>query len=522
MVMPTVERPADVSAEMRAMSTGFLVGSPVVFAVAAVIAYRPSFDGPGEVALALLPLAVLAATITALVAPLRDVSVLVHGTAVAVAIGGWAVLMFDDPGWFFLTFILFPVCFGVGQWLGVALAGAMSGVWVVASAMADGPLWSLLIPVAVFVAGSFLALTIGRVETTKEVMRRNRELESAYLAQEVTLREKDKLATLGRLSAGMAHELNNPTAAAQQAARQLASLLSNPELVDAELAGLGLIDNEVDVVKGFVARFDERVRRPQFLDPIERSDRAAEVQEYLERAGVDTAWEVAPSLVDLGLGPGELAELAGHVRSDRLAGALTVVAAQHNRASLVRSIDESAGRITEIVGALKTYTYLDRGPRQLVDVHEGLDATLVMLQSRLKTEIEVRRSYAADLPPIEAYGSELNQVWTNVLDNAIDAMDGGGAIEIVTRVDGADVVVEFTDDGPGMPSTVSEQVFDPFFTTKAPGQGTGLGLNISHNIVTQKHGGEISLDSEPGRTTFVIRLPIVAPVERTSDDEPVG
>lgn len=500
------------------MSIGWLVGSPVVFAVSAVAAYRPSFDSFSEVLLAVLPFVVFAAAMTALVSPLRSIPVVVHRIALGITLIGWSVLLFDNEAWSILTFVLFGVCFGAGQWLGVALAGLVAAIWTVAWAMTDRPVWSMLIPLAVFGVGSFIAVTIWRVESTKEVMRRNRELESAYLAQEVTLRQKDKLATLGKLSAGMAHELNNPTAATQQAVRQLALLLSNAELAEAELAGLGLAESEVAIINGFTARIEDRVNHPDFLDPIERSDRAADVQQCLEDAGVDNAWEVAPSLVDLGLDVDELTSIAQQIRPDRLAQALSLVSAQHSRASLLRSIDESTGRIVEIVKALKTYTYLDQGPRQLVDVHEGLDSTLVMLQSRLKAEIEVNRSYAEDLPQIEAFGSELNQVWTNILDNAIDAMGGAGTIGITTRSSGGSVVVELTDDGPGVPAAVVEQIFDPFFTTKAPGDGTGLGLNISHNIVTQKHGGDISLVSEPGRTAFTITLPIEAPAGLNSDD----
>jgi signal transduction histidine kinase len=376
-----------------------------------------------------------------------------------------------------------------------------------------------------FVAGAvFLLLSffVGQKDTVIAVMRRNRELESAYLAQEVTLRQNDKLATLGKLSAGMAHELNNPTAAAQQAARQLSTLVLKFGIVDAELAGLGLAAHELQAIKSYSGRIDDRVHQLNFLDPLDRSDREAELQDALETAGVEEPWEIAPSLVNLGLNADELAGLVNEVQSDRLASALTLLAAQHNRASLLSSLNESTGRIIELVKALKTYTYLDQAPRQLVDVHEGLDSTLVMFQNRLKPGIEVHRSYADGVPEIEAYGSELNQVWTNVIDNAIDAMDGHGTIDIVTQVDGDSVIVELRDDGPGVPATLADQIFDPFVTTKAPGEGTGLGLNISHNIVTQKHGGEISLTSEPGRTSFIVKLPTTAPADPTGDIGRVG
>ena len=171
---------------------------------------------------------------------------------------------------------------------------------------------------------------------------------------------------------------------------------------------------------------------------------------------------------------------------------------------------KSAGRIIAMVRALKSYTHLDEAPRQLINVHEGLDSTLVMLQNRLKSGIEVRRDYATDLPEVEALGGELNQVWTNILDNAIDAMDGQGVLTIATHRDGDTVVVELGDTGPGVPPELLATIFDPFVTSKAPGEGTGLGLNISHRIVTQKHGGQISVESAPGHTTFTVQLPIGA------------
>lgn len=345
-------------------------------------------------------------------------------------------------------------------------------------------------------------------DTLIGVMRRNRELESAFLDQELTLRQNDKLATLGKLSAGLAHELNNPTAAAQQATHQLKLLLLDAEQLEAEMTSPGLLAHEQEALRTYVDRASNRIHQPEFLDPLERSDREDEIQEYLEGAGVDDPWEVAPSLVGFGLELGDIEALAAKLRSERFVAAVTLLANYYKRHSLFGSLDESTARIIEMVKALKSYAYLDQAPHQLIDVHEGLDSTLVMLQSRLKTGVEVTRSYADDLPLIDGYGGELNQVWTNILDNAVDAMDGEGAVRISTAHSGDYVVVELTDNGPGVPAEIAERVFDPFVTTKAPGDGTGLGLSISHNIVTQKHGGEISLASQPGATTFTVRLPI--------------
>jgi signal transduction histidine kinase len=175
--------------------------------------------------------------------------------------------------------------------------------------------------------------------------------------------------------------------------------------------------------------------------------------------------------------------------------------------SLVGEIGLATGRISEIVKALKTYTYMDQAPVQPVDVREGLDSTLVILHNKLKEGVAVVRDYADDLPVIQAYASELNQVWTNLIDNAIDAMQGRGTLTIRARREDPWVVVEFEDDGPGIPEEHRSEIFDPFYTTKSPGEGTGLGLNISLNLV-QKHQGQITVTSEPGRTCFAVRLPI--------------
>jgi signal transduction histidine kinase len=175
--------------------------------------------------------------------------------------------------------------------------------------------------------------------------------------------------------------------------------------------------------------------------------------------------------------------------------------------SLLEEIGQGAGRITELVRALKEYTYLDRAPIQAVDIHAGLDSTLVILRSKLR-DVTVRREYASDLPRVQARGSELNQVWTNLIDNAIDATNGKGTVTLRTRRDDEWVIVEIEDNGSGIPEEALPNLFDPFFTTKAPGKGTGLGLNISHNIIVQKHQGRIDVSSQPGRTRFVVRIPL--------------
>ena len=387
----------------------------------------------------------------------------------------------------------------------------------------DLPEWLI----TAFFAGNFVVMTtvifLLLVYFTRQqadalaAMRRNRELESAYLQQEVTLRQSEKLATMGKLSAGLAHELNNPAAAAQQATRELAGSLVGEDQLRSELARLDLSGDAAATLSALASRIAEQVDHPEFIDPLDRSDREAELQDLLARHGVEDGWELAPALVSLGLEPENLERLRTSLPADQFGDAVALLTRQTRRQSLLGSLGESTARIVSMVGALQSYTHLDRAPRQLIDVHEGLDSTLAMLQSRLKSGIEVRRNYSPDLPRIEADVGELNQVWTNILDNAIDAMASHGLITLTTREDGEGIVVELEDDGPGVPPEIAGNVFDPFVTSKAPGDGTGLGLNISHRIVTEDHNGEITLSSEPGRTVFAVRLPVPGPGNHDGD-----
>ncbi|MGI9605112.1 MAG: sensor histidine kinase [Acidimicrobiales bacterium] len=371
------------------------------------------------------------------------------------------------------------------------------------------------------VLAALIAFYVRQMDSLIDVMRRNRELESAYLAQEVSLRQSDKLATLGRLSAGMAHELNNPAAAAQQASKQLGDLLQSARLRTVERAGLDLNDAEQLALESFSERVSDTVGKPQVSDPLERSDREAELQEVLEEIGVAEPWDVAPALASLGMDASEVAHMRTRLRPEKLVDVLTLISVRYTRQHLIGGLDESTTRIIDLVGALKTYTYLDQAPRQLIDVHEGLDSTLVMLQHQLKGGVEVRRSYGEGVVAIEANGTELNQVWTNILDNAIDAMHGEGTIEIATMFDGAYVSVEISDDGPGIHPEILETIFDPFVTSKPPGEGTGLGLNIAHNIVTEKHGGRIAVTSTDAGARFRVDLPVALPdIEVPPEQQP--
>jgi signal transduction histidine kinase len=341
-----------------------------------------------------------------------------------------------------------------------------------------------------------------------------RDLEKAYLDQEVMLRQSEKLATLGKLSAGMAHELNNPAAAAQRGAGQLPLAIADLQQNYLKLDELDFTTSQLESLLALDKLAQESAKHPNDLDPLTRSDLEYDLENWLDEQGVQNPWEVAPTLVNLGYDRSKLASVVADFTPAQFLTLVNWLNCTYTIYSLLDEISEGTGRISEIVKALKTYSYMDQAPTQTVDIHEGLDNTLVILRSKLKQGITVNRQYADDIPPIQAYGSELNQVWTNIIDNAIDAMNGQGEITIQTSYDDQWVIVEITDNGPGIPEEIHANLFDPFFTTKQPGEGTGLGLNISHNIIVQKHKGRIDLDSHPGKTSFEVRLPIdLVPVE---------
>jgi signal transduction histidine kinase len=244
------------------------------------------------------------------------------------------------------------------------------------------------------------------------------------------------------------------------------------------------------------------------MDALTRSDKESEIETWLEEKSIENAWQLAPALVSLGYDPSEINALANNFTPGQFSVVIDWLSHTHTIHSLLSEISLGTGRIVEIVKALKAYTFMDRAPIQSLNIHEGLDNTLIILKNKLKAGITVHRQYAGELPPVQAYGSELNQVWTNIIDNAIDAMAGQGDLTLRTRREDPWIVVEIEDNGPGIPKEIQKKVFDPFFTTKPPGEGTGLGLNISHDLIVQKHQGQITVSSEPGKTFFTVRLPI--------------
>lgn len=325
---------------------------------------------------------------------------------------------------------------------------------------------------------------------------------------ESMLRQNEKMASLGTLAAGLAHELNNPAAAARRSSAQLRDILVAWQQLTMQIGVIGLETRQIDTLSRLRDEMIERSANQPNLDPLTRSDLESELQAWLEDHAVPDAWDIAPTLVSCGWKISDLENSSVGLTDTQFPIVVRWLCVGCSTFSLLDEVTKSAERISEIVKAVKSYSYLDQAPIQSIDVHEGIDNTLTILRSRLKQGVTVQRDYGTDLPHIEAYGSELNQVWTNIIDNAIDAMQGKGELKIKTRRNGDErIVVEITDNGPGIPPEIQPRIFDPFFTMKPPGIGTGLGLNITYNIV-QKHRGEISVSSKPGNTTFRVELPV--------------
>ncbi|MBA2415738.1 MAG: ATP-binding protein [Geodermatophilaceae bacterium] len=325
---------------------------------------------------------------------------------------------------------------------------------------------------------------------------------------ESTVRQRESLVTLGTLAAGLAHEINNPAAAATRAVDALEgaceTLLSSlGRLAQGEISALQF--SALDALRR------EIEPRAAVLDPLAMADHEEALSSWLTRHGVERDWIIAPPLaaaeVDLAWCERAATVLAGAV----LEPGLEWVASTLSVATLLSEVKESTRRVSDLVAAVRSYSQMDRGSIQHIDVTDGLESTLVMLGHKLHDGVEVVRQYGADVPRIEAYAGELNQVWTNLIDNAVDAMDGAGTLQIATRVDGDHVVIEVGDTGPGIPPQVAARAFEAFFTTKDVGKGTGLGLDIARRIVVERHGGTISIDSRPGETVLRVRIPVRPP-----------
>jgi signal transduction histidine kinase len=323
--------------------------------------------------------------------------------------------------------------------------------------------------------------------------------------------QRERLLALGKLTAGLTHELNNPAAAAARATAALRDRFAGMRQKLGLLAD-GRIDGAVlRALTGLQEDFVGRVSTARDLPALERSDREDEVGDWFEERGLSAAWELAGVFVGAGSGVEDLERVAAAVPPSFLEPAVRWLAYTVETETLLAEIGESTGRISALVDAARQYSQLDRTPHQPTDLHAGLDATLVMLGGKFGEGVRIVKEYDSSLPRVPAYAGELNQVWTNLVVNALDAMAGEGTLTLRTGRDGDRALVEVADTGPGIPEELRRRIFEPFFTTKPVGQGTGLGLDVSWRIVVQRHGGDLRVVSEPGDTRFQVRLPLAEP-----------
>jgi signal transduction histidine kinase len=318
--------------------------------------------------------------------------------------------------------------------------------------------------------------------------------------------QREKLAALGTMAAGLAHELNNPAAASRRAAMHLGETAEKAQTLLCQLSRTLDTTHWRHALNTELEAYEKLAKAPA-LDHLERSDREDEMAQWLDAEGVPLAWDLAPTFVTAGLDLKWLGEFIEKLPPESHADALSWLESRLGLKLLVAQVDQSTGRIVELVKAIKSYSYMDQAPTQEVDIHEGIESTLTMLGHKLRN-VELIRQFDRSLPRITAFGSELNQVWTNLIDNAIDAVNGEGRICIGTFLEHDQIVVEIVDNGPGIPPEVQSHMFEPFFTTKSVGSGTGLGLVLSNRIVADRHSGEIEFESRPGETRFKVRLPI--------------
>ena len=320
---------------------------------------------------------------------------------------------------------------------------------------------------------------------------------------------RDKLMALGKLSAGLAHELNNPAAAARRTSDELTQTLEELRIVDLSLCRHNLSHEQREFLSDFERDAIAGTEQVSTKDnALAISDCEDELIDWLEKQHIDEGWRLAPVLAETGIDIEKLEQILDKVPVDALKDVLTRLVVQITVSKLAGEIKTSVTRISDLVGAIKEYSYMDQAGAQAIDLHKGLDNTLLILKHKLKTKnIHVTREYAENLPRLTAHGSLLNQVWTNLIDNAVDSMRTGGKLKIRTKLELADILIEIRDNGAGIPSEVQPHIFEPFYTTKPVNEGTGLGLDTVSRIV-RKHRGNIRFETKPGDTCFQIRLPL--------------
>lgn len=360
-----------------------------------------------------------------------------------------------------------------------------------------------------FVDGRIVATHAFFRDVTERDRARELEEQNRTLQGENEARYLEKMAALGKLSAGLSHELNNPAAAAQRASVRLLESLGRRDIAVQELTTRGITDAQWQALEAPVGDATGRSQRQHDADPLEVGRHEEAVESWLDEHGIDDGWKLAPTLVAAGVTAESLARLATEMPVEVVPSALRWIAETVDVRDQANTIAQSTRRISELISAVKSYSFMDRTSPQDVDLHEGLENTLVILAHRLQS-VTVRRDYDRTIPLVRALGSSLNQVWTNIIDNAVDATNGTGTVVIRTRRREECIVVEIEDDGCGIQATNVSRVFEPFFTTKPQGQGTGLGLDIVWRIVTQEQGGAIDVESTPGRTVFRVSLPMGA------------
>lgn len=363
---------------------------------------------------------------------------------------------------------------------------------------------------------------------TNEILRTM--AQRVQLVQSIS-QEQGKLIALGRLAAGLAHELNNPASAASSSSTQLRELLRALTTISMKFAQYSqankLTNDQLEFINTIIQNTLEYSANSMTIanipqqqdghisststDQLARSDRESEIEAWLDTHNISDGWKLAPTFIEMGYDIEWFDNVARIIPGQFLQEVLPWLEAIIKTKGMLYEIEHSTARISELVGAIKTYSYMDKARIQNVDVHEGLESTLTILHHKIKNGIEIIREYDPHLPHITVYGSELNQVWTNLIDNAVDALEGHGHIWIRTRTDDGNnhIVVEIADDGPGIPPEVQSRIFEPFLTTKGVGKGTGLGLSISYRIAVEMHKGQITFFSKPGDTRFQVRLPVV-------------